>query len=267
VFSTGGGTGSGIAPILLEMLGNSLPSKHFGCITVLPGSNEPTKAQMNAYKCYQELSNIEDLASVFTLDNDKMDKFAINNQFVALFNRVLDIPNHVNIKGNIDKAELWEMLTTRGNIVVTECRCNNAGGLTSAIIKSWENNIFANMEKDKQIVYLGLSLYGEVNVDDLKKVVGVPFDVYKNYNNDATYTILSGLTFPKTRLKRIIENIDGNKDVVKSSLVNSRVNKIDEVIDWLDELSGEKEGRGIGGMGGTKKVFDIKNLDEILKKY
>jgi len=256
VFSTGGGTGSGFAPILLEAL-SSTTNKSYGCITILPAFDEPLKAHMNAFKCYQELSTIEKLATVFTLDNEKLNKFTINTHFVSLFNTALDITNHLDTRGNIDKAELWEMLNTRGNAIITTCNSSSSTNLTSSIIKSWEQNVFADIERDKSIVYMGLSLTADINLDDLKKYIGNPLDVFKNYNRDQTVTILSGLSFPKARINKIIDTLNNNKDTIKKNILNSKINKIDTSIDWLDDI--EKPA--------SKDTGIHINLEEIFSKY
>ena len=48
-FSAGGGTGSGLAPMLCQLL--LMQGRQVGAIVILPGSHEMAKAQMNAYSC------------------------------------------------------------------------------------------------------------------------------------------------------------------------------------------------------------------------
>ena len=182
-FSTGGGTGSGLSSIFLEMLNASFPAKHFGCIMVLPDENELPKPQYNSFQCYKEITNIDKLASVFTIDNNKGDKFILNQRFVNRFNKIINIPAHVNLKGNIDNAELFKILTTRGAIFTANCSVSNPDNLTSAILKSCEqSDIFADLENDKQIMYMGLSLQHDINIADLQRTFGTPYDVFINYN-------------------------------------------------------------------------------------
>jgi hypothetical protein len=209
---------------------------------------------MNAFKCYQEISQLDRLASVFTLDNSKLDKFVINKQFANLFNIAIDIPNHTNLKGNIDKAEMWEILTTRGNSIITTVSTNNSSNISSLIIKSWEQNIFSDIEKDKKIVYMGLSLLDDVNIDDLKKYTGNPFDVFKNYNRDTNVTILSGLSFPETRINQIADFLNENKENIISNLSNSQTAKLSKSLDWINSIS-------------NNKIDNLSNIDDILQKY
>jgi hypothetical protein len=256
-FGTGGGTGSGLAPMLLEMLNSKFPNKHFGCIAVLPSESEMPKIQMNAFQCYKEISNIDKLASVFTLDNNKqVDKFKLNRLFVQKFDLMLDSTDHVNIKGNIDKAELFKMLTTRGNFYISTFNSTSNDNIISSIIKSWENSdVFADIERDKQITYIGLSLVQEVDIESLQKVIGTPFDVFQNVNRDLNITILSGLTFPKTRINKIIEKINSKKEIIKNNITNALTNKIVDTIDFVEEIERQQID------------IDLKNLEEILSKY
>jgi cell division GTPase FtsZ len=257
IFSTGGGTGSGVSPILLEMLNSSFPQKYFGCITILPALDETIKAHINSYQCYQEISNIERLATVFTLDNDKLDKFIINKTMVDYFDTFINITNHVNIKGNIDKAEIWEQLTTRGNAVISIID-KSSNNLTASIIKSWENTIFTNIEQDKNLVYMGLSVTDEINQEELNRYIGTPYDVFKNYNDQKTVTMLSGLSFPVTRLSKTLDIINNSKDKVKKNIINSRTSNIPDSINFLDEIETRTK---------TSDRILMSNLEDILAKY
>lgn len=241
VFAAGGGTGSGSAPILLELLNQHFPQKFFGCIIVLPALSETPKTNYNAFNCYKEVTNIQKLATVFSLDNEKGNKFTINNTFVSLFNQVIDIPNHKDIRGNMDPREVWKLLTTRGNTIISTAVTNDTQNITGSIIRSWEQNIFADMEPDKQITFLGLSLTNEINIDDLTRVVGLPYDTFTGYNKNLSVTILSGLSYPKTRINAIKKMLDENKEAVKNSILNSQTNKITDDLNLFDDFQLEPE--------------------------
>lgn len=258
-FSTAGGTGSGFAPMLLEMCSEAFPDKYFGCVAVLPSENESPQVQLNAYECYKEISKIEKLASVFTLDNNKQkDKLAINLLFFQRFNAIINIHKFTNTRGNIDKAELFKMLYTRGNAYISECKYTAPDELSANLIKSWEeSNVFADIEKDRQIKYLGLSTLHEPQLESLQKYIGTPFDVFQNYHNNNNITILSGLSFPKARINTIIEKIKNNKDIIKRSLENPLDSIADDGLDFLEDIKPKL----------IPPIIDTKPLDEILKKY
>ncbi len=40
------------------------------------------------------------------------------------------------------------------------------------VIKTWEQNIFAPLQMDKQIKHIGLSLLNELNMSDIERFIG-----------------------------------------------------------------------------------------------
>lgn len=253
VFSTSGGTGSGAAVILLDIMISVFPDRKFGCICILPDINEPVKANINALKCYSAISSTENICSVFTLDNMKDDKFSINRKFVELFDGLLGVSSYTNVKGNIDNAEMYEMLSARGNAIITTSR----GAGSQKIIESLGEHIFADMEQDKKLMYLGLSLQEHVEVSDITKVTGNPYDVFINYNPRRTLTVLTGLSFPANRINQIADKLNAEKEVIVGNKMNSKTNKIAGNIDWLEEAESDSH----------KSVKATLNLDSILEKY
>lgn len=67
--SAAGGTGSGALPIGLEILMSF--KKYVGCIVALPEDIESPKSKMNTLDCFSQVSQLDDLGSVFIIDNEK----------------------------------------------------------------------------------------------------------------------------------------------------------------------------------------------------
>ena len=231
VFSTGGGTGSGISPLLLELLSSNCKNKVFGAVCVLPDINEPVNVQTNAYNCMIQLSKIKSIGSVFVLDNSKNNKEAVNKEFYTAFNNVINLPNYTSKKGNIDTAEVKEMLSMRGiaNISVFE---NND---VSNIIKSLKRNCFSYQD-NKKLVYMALSLKEDVDIDSLNRYVGIPYDIFTNYNTVKNTLFLSGMSFPADRIKVIKGIIDNQKKEMESIIDNSKNNHIKNELEWDVQL-------------------------------
>jgi cell division GTPase FtsZ len=249
IFSTGGGTGSGFSPILIELLKDEFlksdltSNKTICAIPVLPSTQEKSyQIQYNSYECYKSLSQIESIGSVFTLDNSNIgspkidNKFALNQEFVNLFHTAISIPNHTHISGNIDTAELLNIFSQRGNAIITSFpntdnqSNNNQSNICTEIIRSWESNIFTPIHKDKNIVYLTLSLNQELTnqqYQDLEKYIGTWEDKFSNINTKQNITILSGLTFPIDRIKQIVDLCNKDKSKIISNKNNAQTNKID----------------------------------------
>ena len=67
IFSSAGGTGSGVSTALIDMLVEET-DKTICSIVVLPDKDEDFDFHVNSYKCCQELLEIENMGSVMFLD-------------------------------------------------------------------------------------------------------------------------------------------------------------------------------------------------------
>ena len=54
IFASGGGTGSGAGPMLMDLLIDE--GKTVGAITIIPALDESPKSHMNSYECFSELT-------------------------------------------------------------------------------------------------------------------------------------------------------------------------------------------------------------------
>jgi cell division GTPase FtsZ len=235
IFSSGGGTGSGVGPMLVDLLCDD--NKAVGAITVLPAQTESLKSHINSYECFCELTDIAGMASTFILDNDKgADKLKLNSTFVNMFTRFLDIPDkYKSVKGNIDKAEVTETLKSHGMAIVSSL--GEANGSVSALITSFSKNIFAPIEDDRVIKYIALSGSDDISITELEKAVGTPIDSFRTYSDSSTLCILAGLSYPQTRLDFIRKKVMDNKDLIKKNLSVPSQQKMKNDINFLDELS------------------------------
>lgn len=198
VFAAGGGTGSGAGPMLMDLLLDG-SSRFVGAVTVLPAQTESIKAQINAYECFAELVQIEASAAVFVIDNNNGEKMQLNPQFVNSFNGFVDIPEkYRSDRGNIDTAEVMESLKAHGMAVVMQYGNSKMADILSSLNKT----IYAPLEPDKRIKYITGAFDESVrNFIDLQKTVGIPVDIFRAYSGkDKAHLMLSGLSYPKTRL-------------------------------------------------------------------
>lgn len=56
IFASGGGTGSGAGPMLMDLLIDE--GRTVGAITIIPSSEESVKSHINSYECFTELTRI-----------------------------------------------------------------------------------------------------------------------------------------------------------------------------------------------------------------
>jgi len=214
VFSAGGGTGSGISPMLMEYLAERMPDRKIGGITILPAAGEPLTAQINAYDCFSELDRLENMSALFVIDNNgRINKFSMNQIFVDLFTAMISIPNYTDIRGNVDKMELKEALSARGCAMISVLP--NGQSSTPKLIDSFKKSIFAQAEQDRVIQYITISMASDINTAMLTQSVGKPLDIFQGYNHDMTICLLSGLTLPYKRLARVKDLIAEEQDKMK----------------------------------------------------
>lgn len=235
IFSAGGGTGSGASPMLIDLLIQNAEKK-VGAITIIPSENEPLKTHINAYECFKELAGIEGIGSTIVLDNNACEnKLSINKDFVEAFDMMLDMPSHRDVRGNIDKAELKEIIETRGMLTVTSVEQKES--TIANLIATLKNNIYAPIENDKVITYIGLLAANQLDLVELKKEVGNYLDAFQGYTDEGTTVcVLAGLSLPFTRLEAIKNKVMESQEEIKRNLQATRENKLKDEINFLDDI-------------------------------
>ena len=235
IFTTGGGTGSGASPMIIELLIRETEKK-VGAVCVLPARDEPLKTQINAYECFKELENIDGMGPTFVLDNKKIDKFTINKQFVELFGKFIEIPQSqlLSFKGNIDMAEIKEMLSARGVAIISVTPQEKSS--TAQLIKSFKENIFAPLEDDGRITYIGLSSAADIDIGAVKREVGQSLDTFAGKNTEHTVCILCGLSYPYAELKAMREKVEEKKSEITKTLSGTGEPKLSDGINFLEDI-------------------------------
>lgn len=253
IFSSGGGTGSGAGPMLIDLLLEN-GEREVGAITILPARTESVRANMNSYECFTELIELKQSAAVFILDNNKGRILEINQQFVNDFLSFLQIPEkYKSTKGNIDRAEVLETLRAHGMCVITSTNQKDNAG----IISTWKQNIYAPMEQDKVIKYISLSSYGTIRPEELQKELGIPLDIYQTYNGERSICALSGLSYPQTRLDEIYRITMSQAETVSKNLLATSTFEMHKDVNFLKQAEKKPAVR-------TEKSISKR---DILKKY
>jgi cell division GTPase FtsZ len=199
IFSAGGGTGSGLGPVLASYL--SRIGRKVMCATILPSEKESPKTCENAYNTCVDISSIEGIGAVFLLDNSRHeDKFAINDIFVKDVDALLTL-NNCSKFGNIDKSEIKTLLSTQGISVIT--RQSKAKSTAPFIIQSFAENIYTHIE-EKAPVVVGISTTNKsLNYDDIYCEIGYPYDDFRGVSNSSTLCMASGYLWPLKRLEEL----------------------------------------------------------------
>ncbi|MDE6872939.1 MAG: hypothetical protein K2P87_00565 [Lachnospiraceae bacterium] len=237
VFASGGGTGSGAGPMLMDLLIDD--GRTVGAVTILPAAGESVKSHINSYECFTELAGISGSGACFVIDNEQGDKLALNVDFVDTFVDFLAIPEkHRSVKGNIDKAELMETLRAHGMAVVAR----SGGGESAGIIRAVKEGVLAPPEPDRAVKYIAASLAGNAQMVDLETAFGMPVDTFQTFNNEEeSICCLSGLTYPQARLEAVYGKVAENKELIRQNLAATRESGLKRGVNFLDELEPVKE--------------------------
>lgn len=240
IFSSGGGTGSGASPMLIDLLQHETKIP-ICAVTIIPSDQEGLRKQMNSYDCFSELGNINGLGATFIIDNNKGDIIELNHRFVDLFDQLLQLPEHIHHKGIIDESEVKELLHTKGAAFLGQrvIKDKDSVDITEII----EQSIFAPVESDKVIKYIALSTSAAVNVDQLIEKYGRPLDVFNGRNKERTLLIMAGLSYPYAVFDKMLKTVEDNKDSVLKNIEINRTVKMTSGINFLklSEISNEQK--------------------------
>jgi cell division GTPase FtsZ len=246
-FSSSGGSGSGISPILLDVAKGIMPDKVFSAIVIMPELTEATTSQINCLSTFSELSSVD--VSIFPVDNQQVRNMnpdvgknkiyeLANKTAINLLEKVVSYTNKKSKNGNFDKKDFLNTLNTSGIGTITEVDIATLGnsvnltpqGVSQKVKDSWNNSVFVPIELNKvtraAIIFDGQ----EVLMDHIRHdlmftdfVNGMPLDLFEgNYHesNGKIISILTGLGWCSKRLNDIEKLINSNKDKVESVLVS-----------------------------------------------
>lgn len=220
IFSSSGGTGSGLSTPILRYL--SQIGKVCIPVVALPDENiESAKACENAYNSCAEVMSIQGLGATFLLDNANDNKFIINQKFVNEFDSFINIKNS-SIYGNIDMAERKQILSCPGVSVIG--KLSKVKSTAPEIVHSLHNGIYAKIES-KNAYYLGISTSNRsLDINSItKEFVGV-YDVFSGISEATTIAIISGLQWPH---KRVLQFKNKFEETVKNIPTNNFIHQLE----------------------------------------
>lgn len=278
-FSSSGGSGSGISPILLDVARGTMPDKIFSTIVIIPELTEATTSQINCLSAFAELSSVD--VSIFPVDNqqvrnsnpdigkNKIYEIA-NKTAINLLEKAISYTNKKSKHGNFDKKDFLTVINTGGIGTIAEVDITALGnsvnltsqGVAQKVKESWNNNTFVPIEPIKAtraaIIFDGQeALMSHIRHDLMFEgfANGMPIDLFEgNYHesNGKIISILTGLEWCSKRLNDIERLINSNKDKLEAALSNQSAYQSDTFY-LLDKIRKMPESK--------------KNVTDILNKY
>jgi len=241
--SLGGGTGAGGVKALKRVAMNELDIKDCSIITTLPDPKaDSIQALINSYETLAELEELEEPGTMFILDNSKNNnKMKINEIFFCHLDALLTLDCNSAL-GNIDDAEIEQMLRSRGCSIISKLGKDKSD--LQNLLSTFSNNVYAPLEEDKIIKYIGLVNIGTgkgIRMEDIYAEVGTPLDTYVQYESAFTLCVLSGLSLPYKKMEEIKDIIDSNKDTIKRNLTAQNSNRLSKSIGFFDEITSSEK--------------------------
>ena len=215
LFSSSGGTGSGLSNPILRYL--SQTGKVCIPIVILPDERvESAKACENAYNACAELMSIQGLGATFLLDNSNDDRFVINQKFVNEFDAFVNLKN-ASAYGNIDMAERKQILSCPGVAVIG--KLSKAKSIAPEIVHSLHNGIYAKIES-KNAYYLGISTSNKsLDINSITKEFSGVYDVFSGVSDATSIIIVSGLQWPMKRIERFKNKFEETVQNINNTII------------------------------------------------
>lgn len=228
VFSFGGGSGSGISPVLIKMLEVTKSNKIINVVGILPSYEESKRVKQNAIECWNELIQQKNINAFYLLDNNKRkDKMEINKEFAQQFDMFMNISQpHPN--GVIDKEEIGILANAKGSTALYVLP-NDESDTKIAIAKAINNSIFADFgDYNEPCKYLGIStVEDKFNQRIIESEFEYNEDCFKGFNSSANIVITSGCKPQKIAIEMLGISI--------KEKLNKKISSIDEFEDLTVE--------------------------------
>ena len=256
-FGLGGGTGSGITPMLLNLLNKKYPGKQFNLIGALPSDSEGRKAHENTIACWNELMKLKDIniGAFYLLDNNKKpSKKGINKEFATLFNKMLNITK-AHIDGVIDEIDQTKLATEPGLQAIYDM--NPYLDMPEVELpKYMESSIFVT--GSTHVERLGLSMPQGFNKEPIINFISACKDTFEGFSDDEPLMVVSGIKMTNRALEHTNDVYNYKNEILalnraeaeeeedielsvpvstpKQATVTQEAKSIDELIDSGDDF-------------------------------
>lgn len=281
-FSTGGGSGSGMAPLIIEMMSNILPEKTIIAMPILPSYNEATISQINTLEVFNTLQSLD--VCVLPVDNQQLNNGKLSNHelykkvnqsVVESFLNLLKYTNSFSKHGNFDTRDFITVFQTKGFATISTIDLAlikslevdlSSESFTNQIQESWNKTVFTPIEKESimksAFIYDGQeSLLDYINKNQILSVfTNEPLDLFEGIYNTGTNKgkitmVMTGLNPCKTRLSQIDEIINSKSSTFEKLTQNEDVQFKPKTTtnSFMVKLSQPKK--------------QTKNISDILSKY
>ena len=228
VSSTGGGTGSGLAPTLLNLLQHIYPTTKFILVGILPTTNESFDTLENTIAYMQDLGKLN--CTYMSYDNNKGPKLTINKEIVNDFKVIRGDYIDTALNDAIDENDMAEILNNKGRIVVGRVNeIENNVPINELLLDSITSNNYATgIDGVSGNVKFGvmstltaqLSTKFDDNILNIRQTIGEGI-LFKNIakgNDNKIAVIATGLDMPSNRMTEIVDKVNEIKLQIEENI-------------------------------------------------
>ena len=288
--STGGGSGSGMAPIITDILRSYYAHqktdekpKMFINIGILPTLGESVGAQRNTVEYLKEMVDLG--GSYMLFDNDAQSGKSpaemmkkINSDIVNMLSVIRGDRSHATPYGMIDDKDMTKIISQPGLIFMNilediyEEKLPANGSIEDLLIDNInKNSCMSKIDRDKIVKRMGfianlspeMHKYFNEDLPKVRETFGEPIEDFKHFAENtegdelnSLVLLMSGLSIPDNRIKTIIHRIEAVEEALKKQKQSSL---LDSAMEKASEFSGTTE-----NSSSADTDFD---LDSITDKY
>ena len=254
ISSTGGGTGSGTAPLLASIIKSAYLDTKVILIGVLPVNNEALSAHVNTLEYLTELYSVLENQTYMLYDNDKYAKLPsylmmekVNREIVEDINVIRCTYNLTTRFDSIDEQDMMRLVSFPGRIVVSRLekiqeKDIDGKSIEDMLIDNLKTNSHTELQRDRKVIASGiitnlsqtLTESFDNHIPKVREFVGDPVHDFNHIfiNEDRklpnnVFLILSGLTRVNDKINKITDRIAEIED-------SQKVNDDDDALSEID---------------------------------
>ncbi len=288
ISSTGGGTGSGAAPLLTEILKSLYVDTHFILIGILPTISEAMSAQANTLEYFKELYETTSGVPYMVYDNEKLADSPVNTMMEGINEAIvrdIDILRgslQVGTKYSaIDEKDMTAILTTAGRIVIAGAmnikeKMLDKTSIDSMIVEDFKSNAHAETNRDHIVHRLGIiSILDDRcaekfdgQVPGVQEFIGTPVETFQHFviKDGATAGLANDVVVVASGLSRIDDRIDRIKDRIDE--INAALNAASTRQNGLDDIDlGELNAKKHAGDSAKPSADSKVDVQEIFSRF
>lgn len=279
VSSTGGGTGSGMAPVLSKFIRQSFhdadgKEKVVVLVGVLPKLSEAYTTQVNTLEYLTELTENLDDPTYMMYDNDRLSKEpthvmmnTINSDIVQDIKVLSGYYNTSTPFSSIDEKDMKMLVQTQGRLFIASLRDVkekdiDEKSLEEMLIDQVKRNSHAEIDRNQVVTRTGI-------ITNLNEALNNQFDTHLT-------EVQKFIGSPVEEFEHIVINeersIDNNVFLIMAGLssINDRINKVKDRIDEIEELQKNRESENaLDGIDlesmNAKRNYRSENTDDTKK--